>query len=458
MAGIQLGGLASGMDTEGVIAQLIQLEGQPGVRMTQQKKVSEARESALKDILSRVKNLQMEAKNLRSATTWSDTQSVESNDTSKITATRTGGAAPGGYALTVSGMASGDQWSFSYAPPAAATSFSITQGATSQVVNLTAGQTLDEAVGAINSDNNSKVYAVNVAGKLVLSSRDTGGTAAFTVSPAGPGNTLDGATRTRTAVDAEYSLDGGVTKMYSASNVVKDGIAGIEFTIKSLTAAGSPVTLNVSNPGVDHSAVKDKIKKFVEQYNSTIDLIRSELTEQKVKDPKTDADRAKGVLANDTMLNGLLQRLRSTIGASFDTGNANYDQLQEIGITTGTSTGAAASSDSLAGKLVLDETKLSAALSASPLAVRKLIGGDSTVEGIGTRLETLLDTVVKDKGDFDARIESADKEQKRFDDQIANLDRRIEARAKMLRAQFAAMEAAISRSQSQQSWLGQQLG
>jgi flagellar hook-associated protein 2 len=457
MAGIQLGGLASGMDTEGVIAKLIQLEAQPGVRMSQQKKVSEARESALKDILSRVKNLQMEAKNLRSATTWSDTQSVESNDTSKITATRTGGAAPGGYAITVSRMASGDQWSFSYAPPAAATSFTITQGATSQVVNLTAGQTLDEAVGAINSDTNSKVYAVNVAGKLVLSSRDTGGTAAFTVSPAGPGSTLDGAIRTRTAVDAEYSLDGGVTKKYSASNVVKDGIAGIEFTIKSLTAAGSPVTLNVSNPGVDHSAVKDKIKKFVEQYNSTIDLIRSELTEQKVKDPKTDADRAKGVLANDRMLNGLLQRLRSTIGASFNTGNASYDQLQKIGITTGTSTGAAASSDSLAGKLVLDETKLSAALSASPLAVRKLIGGDSTVEGIGTRLEALLDSVVKDKGDFDVRIESADKEQKRFDDQIANLDRRIEARAKMLRAQFAAMEAAISRSQSQQAWLGQQL-
>ena len=47
MAGIQLGGLASGMDTESVIAQLMQLEAQPGARWAQQKKVSEARESAL---------------------------------------------------------------------------------------------------------------------------------------------------------------------------------------------------------------------------------------------------------------------------------------------------------------------------------------------------------------------------------------------------------------------------
>jgi len=97
MAGLQLGGLASGMDTEGVIAQLMQLEAQPGTRWAQQKKVSEARESALRDILSRVKNLQNEAKNLKSVTTWADTQTVESSDTAKITATRVGGAAPGGY-------------------------------------------------------------------------------------------------------------------------------------------------------------------------------------------------------------------------------------------------------------------------------------------------------------------------------------------------------------------------
>ena len=71
----------------------------------------------------------------------------------------------------------------------------------------------------------------------------------------------------------------------------------------------------------------------------------------------------------------------------------------------------------------------------------------------------MLTTVVKDDGDFDGRIKSADKEQKRFDDQIAALDKRIDARAaKMLRAQFTAMESAISRSQQQQSWLAGQLG
>ena len=453
---IQIGGLASGMDTENVIAQLMKLEAQPLNRLTAQKKLSEVREQALKDILSRVKNLQTEAKNLMSVATWADTQTVESSDATKITAVRTGGAAPGAYSVSVSRLASGDQWSMAYAPPAADESFSITNTATgvAQVVNVTAGQSLDEVVTGINSNADSKVYAVNVGGRLVLSSRETGDDAAFTVTETAG---LSGSQRLRTAIDAEYSLDGGATNLTSSSNVVKDGIAGLEFTLKSTVAAGTPVMLNVSNPTTDTTAVKDKIKKFVEQYNSTIDLIRTKLSEQKVKEPKNDADRAKGVLANDSMLNGLLQRLRSTIGTAFDTGDANLDQLNEIGISTGTATGAAASADALAGKLVIDDAKLSAALASAPTTVRKLLGATSGVEGIGTRLDTRLDTVVKSDGDFDGRIKAADKEQKRFDEQMAELTKRIDARAKLLRAQFTAMESAISRSQQQSSWLAGQL-
>jgi flagellar hook-associated protein 2 len=446
------------MDTEGIISQLMQLERQPATRWAQQKKVTEARESALKDILSRVKNLQTAAKDLKSVTTWADTQTVESSNTAKVTATRVGGAAPGGYSLSVSRLASGDQWSYKFNPPTADTSFTITTSTGSQQVNLTAGQSLEEAVGTINSNPDSKVYAVAVGDRLVLSSRDTGGSAAFTVTPISATDALDDAQKLRTAVDAEYSLDGGVTNKYSASNVVKDGIAGLEFTLKSLVPTTDPVALNVSNPATDQTAVKDKIKKFVEQYNSTIDLIRTKLTEQKVKDAATDTDRAKGNLYNDSMLNGLLQRLRSTVGGVFDTGDGTKDTLAEIGITTGAATGAAPGADSLAGKLVIDDAKLTAALSASPTTVRKLLGGVSGVDGVGTKLDSMLDGVVKTDGDFDSRIKSIDKEQKRFDDQIAALDKRIELRAVRLRAQFAAMEAAINNSQAQSSWLAGQLG
>lgn len=457
MAGIQLGGLASGMDTEGIIAQLMQLEAQPGIRMAQQRKVSEAREQALRDILLRVKNLQTAAADLKAVTTWTDTQTVESSDPTKLTATRIAGAAPGIYSVSVSQLASGDQWSFGYTAPTADTSFVVSTSTGDQTINVVAGQTLDQTVGIINSDVNSKVYAVNVGGRLVLSSRETGAAASFTVSPVSSTDVLSDAQQLRTAVDAIYSLDGGATTKTSASNVVKDGIAGIEFTLKALIPNGSPVNIVVGNPSIDHTAVKDKVKKFVEQYNSTIDLIRSKLSEQKVKDPKTDADRAKGNLHNDSMLNGLLMRLRSTVGAAFDTGDSNLDQLAEIGVSTGASTGVAATADAIAGKLILDEAKLSKALSDAPLTVQKLLAGTPEIEGFGTRLHSLLTPVTATDGDFDQRVKSADREQKRFSDRIAELDKRIEAKAKLLRAQFAAMEAAINRSQSQQAWLAGQL-
>src|SRR5829696_1233796 len=146
MAGVQLSGLASGMDTEGIISQLMQLEREPATRWTQQKKVTEARESALKDILSRVKNLQTAAKDLKAVTTWADTQTVESSNTAKVTATRVGGAAPGGYSLTVSRLASGDQWSYEWQDPTADTSFTIQTAAGDQIVPLAAGQSLETTV------------------------------------------------------------------------------------------------------------------------------------------------------------------------------------------------------------------------------------------------------------------------------------------------------------------------
>ena len=65
----------------------------------------------------------------------------ESSDSTKITASRVGGAAPGGYSIAVQNLASGDQWSYAFNPPAAATSFTINMpGGVSQQVDLAAGQ------------------------------------------------------------------------------------------------------------------------------------------------------------------------------------------------------------------------------------------------------------------------------------------------------------------------------
>src|SRR4051794_28634390 len=126
MAGIQLSGLASGMDTEGMITQLMALERTPETRWSQQKTISQTKEQALKDVLSRIKNLQTNANDLKSVTTWLPTQTVDTGDATKLTATATAGAAPGSYSLSVSQLATSDQWGFKYTAPTADTSFTVT--------------------------------------------------------------------------------------------------------------------------------------------------------------------------------------------------------------------------------------------------------------------------------------------------------------------------------------------
>src|ERR1700710_1763005 len=101
MAGISLSGLSSGIDTDSVIQQLLAVDRAPETRMTLQQSALQARQSTLTDIGTRLRNLVTAAKDLGSITTWADTQSVDVSDSSKISATRLGGAAPGGHEITV---------------------------------------------------------------------------------------------------------------------------------------------------------------------------------------------------------------------------------------------------------------------------------------------------------------------------------------------------------------------
>src|SRR5262245_13094040 len=99
------GGLASGLDTNSIIDQLMSIEQQPKVRLQQKQVVEQARQSVLKDVQTRLRNLSLQVASLRDPGTWNDVQTVDSTDTTKVTATRTGGAAAGGYSLQIVSLA-----------------------------------------------------------------------------------------------------------------------------------------------------------------------------------------------------------------------------------------------------------------------------------------------------------------------------------------------------------------
>src|SRR3954451_14206715 len=94
-----VGGLASGLDTNTIVDQLMSIERQPQGRVAPQKTIETARQQALKDINTRLVTLDNAIAGLRDVGTWGDVQDVESSDSGRVAAVRTGGAAAGGHTI-----------------------------------------------------------------------------------------------------------------------------------------------------------------------------------------------------------------------------------------------------------------------------------------------------------------------------------------------------------------------
>jgi flagellar hook-associated protein 2 len=233
---------------------------------------------------------------------------------------------------------------------------------------------------------------------------------------------------------------------------VTSAIPGLQLTLK---ATGTS-SVTVSPPGPDNSAVKSKVQAFVDQYNSTVDFIRSELNEKRVPNATNDRDARKGPLFADTQLTGLLAQLRGIVSDKTGLGGA-VKAFGDIGVSTGTASGGAASADALAGKLQLDAAKFADALQDNRLDVKAFL--TDTTNGISTKLTKLLDPVAKaSSGLIDVRAKQAGDQADSIEDQITLMETRLSDKAERLKAQFTAMEQALAQSQSQQSWLAAQLG
>jgi flagellar hook-associated protein 2 len=454
---INFGGLASGLDTNSIVDQLMAIERQPETRLKTQQSQVQQRKTDLQSIEDSLKSLQFAAQDLKSPTLWLDTQSVDVNDSTKVAASRTGGAGSGGYQVVVNQLASASQHWFTYsAPPASDTT--ITVGG--HDITIAAGSDLTAAANTINSDSSAPVYAsvVNAANGtqyLALSSKTTGATSDFGVVDSS-GLLSEDASRAVAGVNAQGSV-GGVA-FDETSNVIADAIPGVSLTLKGVTGASAPVTVTVGSPAPDYNAIAAKMKAFVDQYNSTVTLIRGKVAEAPVVNPQTTADQLKGDLYGDSMLTGLLSQLRIAVYNTIGTGNTQLDEMSEIGVSTGDAVGSGTlNQDAIDGKLTFDQDKFMAAIQSDPLSVRKLIGGDTTVSGFAQAIDGLLTPSVEANGTLDASIASADSDYRELADQLTSMDERLAQKQDQLKKQFADMEAAIQQSQAAAAQVSGQL-
>jgi flagellar hook-associated protein 2 len=443
---IQFGGLASGLDTQTIIAQLMAVERQPRQDIVNKQSQAQARQSALQDVYGRLQTLNGLAADLKSPASWAPIQTVDTADATKVAASMTGGAAPGGYTIAVTQLASAAQATYGWTP--GGTSIDV-NGAS---IAVDAAATVDDVATAINGSADMSVFAVNVNGSLVLSSRTTGSAQSIALKVDGVAQT---ATSTTAGQNAKYSVN-GVAQADSQSNVISAGVPGVQLTLKGITAG---TTVSVSNPGLDKTALTAKIKSFVDAYNAAVDDMHSYVQDKRVVNPQSAADYLHGMLFNDQGLNAVLNGMRTTLTQSLATNPAGLQTLDTIGISTGATTGSNPySQDAVAGKLTLDTSKLSAALDKDPLSVRALMGGTSGVNGFAQSFTAMMDPYVSATGTMQGRIDSAKGELKDLSDQLTRMDDRLQSKQDLLQKQFTALELALQKNQSMGAGLTNSLG
>jgi len=414
------------------------IESQGRTRVARQQVTIQARQDALRSVDTKLTNLKLASTDLRSSLLWTATQTATSSNDTVLSTRMTGAAAPGAAAINVQNLASAEQHTIAGAAVTGTITISAGGGTPETYASYTS---IDDLVSQINGKDDGSVYAVNVNGSLVLSRRITGVANSFTVTAGGA--PIDPLKETvKAGQDAHYTVDGGAP-LSSSSNVVSNGLPGIELTLKTVGSS----TVNVNPPAADPSAVSAKLKAFVSAYNDAVDLIRGELTEKSVANPQTDADAKLGVLNGDPALSQLLGTLRQTISEA---------GLDSLGVKVNDS-GAATDPDSLAGKLTFDQDAFDAAWAAGPSAVKAKLGSVDHA-GFAQTFEGVLDPITRaGDGLLDQRVAAGNSQLSDIKDQLARIDDRLSTKEGLLRKQFADLEAALSRSRSQSSDLASQL-
>jgi len=428
---MRIGGLATGMDIDTIVSNLMKGEKAKLTKVQQQKQLNIWRQESYYEINRALANFVINTKTAFGLAqtsesggivntgvnrlTWVKTAAVSDTDIADVAAYAD--AVKGTYSINVTRLAG--NWS-------AASSAKISSGGTGNLasqfgianedtINFTlttnsgtvtvnksnlAGVSLGEIVSEINSANigvtaiydsdldrvflqTSATGSANTV-KITDNSVITGGAKFLT-----GGDSLlrlqyldEAQTYQDVSNGATYSGQDALLDFGAAGNITQSSntftINNMSITLKSAGAA----TITV---GTNTSAVYEKISAFVQSYNALIEEIGTKMSATRYADylPLTDEQKAEmeeaqiskweekaksGLLRNDAILERNLQSFRSGMYQAVSGVDGIYSQLTSIGITT-----EAYSSGSRGGKLVIDESKLTQAIEADADSVLELL-------------------------------------------------------------------------------------
>jgi len=443
MATITAGGIATGLDVNSIISQLMALERRPLDALEAKQKAVEAQISAFGTLKSALSTFSAAMAALTDVSKFQPYAASTSNDT-RVTATLGEGASPGRFAINTTTLASNHKLSSgAYAAGTAVgtgtLNFTVGGESFSVVIDAT-NNTLEGIRDAINTaSGNSKVTAAVInsttGARLLLSANDSGAANAISVAITGDGDGSDTnasglsalsyttgvlrLTQRAAAQDAALTIDG--IAVTSPSNNVSTAIDGVTF---NLLATGT-ATITVSR---DDSAITTAAQDFAKAYNELKDAI---------------AKLRSGDLASDSSLRSIESTLSGVLQTPASVGGS-FSFLTEIGI-----------SRDRFGKMQVDAGRLSDALGTNPSAVIGLF--THATEGVPARLQAAAEGLTRSGGLIAGREEGLNGRVRSLEDQQERIERRLVTIEKSLRAQFTALDALVSQLQGTGAFLTQQL-
>lgn len=471
----RIAGLASGIDTESIVKNLVYAEKQRKVDpLAKQIQKLEWQQADYRSINSKLLALYNSVKDLRLQRTFNNAKAVSSSDETVLTATAGANAVNGTYSIQVSQLAAGVSiestpvTSFSLA---SSQSFTLTGKDGSATITVDTDDTISDVVNSINdATDETGIKAVYDSGqnKFYLMTTDTGSSAKIEMTDTDGflASVLNLNTTTQTGTDAVIKFNGGSDLTFSSNQFTYLGI-----TMNLKDTGTTKITVST-----DTDELYDKISSFVDAYNNVMTAINDKLTEKRYLDyeplteeqkeemtddqiEKWEAKAKSGLLRGDSLLISTVNDIRYKAMSKVQGLSGDYTSLSAIGINT--------EAYSTNGVLVIDEDKLKAALADDPEGVMDLFtasGDDTAHTGIAARLYSEANEdmkLFKTKAGSDDDLVDNSNIAKSLDELNERLDAandRLDDYEERLWKQYTALETLLSKLNSQSSYLSSLLG
>jgi flagellar hook-associated protein 2 len=311
----------------------------------------------------------------------------------------------------------------------------VIDGSTTFDIDFNATDTLEDIVKKVNNlDVGVRASIVNDGSltkpyRLTLFNQRTGSASSLLLDDAAAGFTFTETVAAQDALLAVGDIAGGSGFLASSQdNTFREAVPDVTLTVNG--ASASPVSVTIDSTT---ESLQTQVKAFVDSYNKLIDKV------DEVTAYDSDADKAAILQGDATVL-----RLQSDIGTLFSSRFLNagpIQSLETVGITLRQD-----------GTLSLDSTKLTAKFAEAPDDVKKFFtqatyGLSARVSALGERAAGIGNSLLI------GRTVALDSKQTSLQSRIDFYTAKLAREREQMLAKFYAMDAAISKIQSNTGFL-----